>query len=75
MSCSALSGDPAAVTLVTTQFFQPMTLGKDLRAQEQILTSQTGSPTTKVASIGQKTFKIVLKISRPALSGDLTGVK
>ena len=49
MSCSALSGDPAAVTLVTTQFFQPMTLGKDLRAQEQILTSQTGSPATKVA--------------------------
>ena len=37
-------------------------------------TSQSGSPTTKTACIGQKMSNIIPKISRSALSGNPTGV-
>ena len=43
-------------------------------AQKGVLTSQTGSPTTKVAWISQKSPKITPQIACSALSGDPTGV-
>ena len=50
-----------------------MTLNKDIRAQEGIPTSQSGSPTTKAAWIGKKS-KSISKMLCSALSGNLTGV-
>ena len=51
-----------------------MTLSKPIRAQEGVLISQSSSPTTKRAWIGQTMSKIIPKIARYALSGYLTGV-
>ena len=51
-----------------------MTLSKPIRAQEGVLISQSSSPTTKRAWIGQTMSKIIPKIARYAVSGYLTGV-
>ena len=51
-----------------------MTLHKVIRAQERVPTSHSGSLATEMSLIGQKTPKIILKISCSALSGDPTDV-
>ena len=50
--------------------FHQIGLSNVLRAQERTPTSQNSSPATKTAWVGQKTPKIISKISRSALSGD-----
>ena len=55
-------------------YVQKITLRKVIKDQDGIPRSQSDFPTTKTAQIGQKTSKIIPKMSRSALSGDLTGV-
>ena len=57
-----------------TTLFHRMTLGKGIRAQEGIPTSQSGPMNTKLAWIGHKLPKITQKISRFALWGEPTAV-
>ena len=53
-----------------------MTLGKVIRAQEGVPTSQSGAPTTNTAEIGKqkRLAKITVRIARSALPGDPTAV-
>ena len=51
-----------------------MTLGKVISVRKEIPTLQSGSLIAKTAWSGQKTSKIISKISRSALSGGAAGV-
>ena len=71
MSRSALSGDRTGVTYIGIHalYFHWMAPIKDIKTQEGIPTSHSGSPTTKVAWIGQKTSKIIPKCHVPLCQG------
>ena len=70
MSYFALAGDPTAVTLATNySIFIKCPLSTVTRAQERFPTSQSGSPTTKVAWIGQKHPNSPLKHHVPLCQG------
>ena len=52
-----------------TLYFLLMAPRKVIRAQEGVPTSQSGSSTKKTARIGQKTLKVIPKISPSAVRG------
>ena len=68
----SVKGPGKCYIIKQTLYFHEITLSKVIRDQERILTSQRGSPITKLAWIGQKKCpaKITPKIAHFALSGD-----